>query len=471
MRQLLQSDLAGAKVTVAGLGTFGGQVAAAKYFIRRGAKVTVTDLKTAEDLSESVRELEGTGARLALGGHREEDFTGADLVVASPAIPETSPYLKAAGAAGVPVTHETDLFFLLCRAPIVGVTGSNGKSTTAALLAHILRGTPEGRGFGRIHLGGNIGRSLLLEAEQIPPGNLVVLELSSFQLDDLGELGMSPHGAVVTNLSPNHLHRHGTFEAYAEAKRQITAHQSEEDFLVLNADDRNLSGWEETPAYVRFFGKDATAGKDGVYISGREFVSINGGERHTARLGEGWKLRGAHNLANLAAALAAAGELGADLEEALGAAESFEPLEHRLEYVATAGGVDFYNDSIATTPEAAAAGLGSFERPVVLIAGGYDKGIDLSDFAALAAARVKALVATGATGGAILSAALAGNAGLHAELRRGFDEAVEAAFEAARPGDVVLLSPACASYDQFGNFAERGERFRELARRLARGGR
>lgn len=463
MKAVSAQNWAGRLVTIAGLGTFGGQVAAAKYFCALGAAVTVTDTKPAEALAESIRELEGPDVKLVLGCHEREDFTEADLVVASPAIPETSAFLEAAAEAGVPVTHEMDLFFELCRAPIVGVTGSNGKSTTTALLAHILRKHSETEGGPRVWLGGNIGRSLLLEAAGIAPEDIVVLELSSFQLEDLGEIGQSPHGAVVTNLSPNHLDRHGTFENYGRAKRNITLYQRPGDFLVLNADDANLAGWEETAARVSFFGANPACGENGVFVSGRSLVSITDGARLRAGVAEGWRLIGPHNLLNLAAACAAAGRMGVSLAAAAAAAGDFEPLAHRLEHVATVAGIEFYNDSIATTPESASAAIESFSAPVVLIAGGYDKGVDLGAFAEAAGRAVKALVVMGATGEAIAAAALRANPGLPVLKAPGMAEAVGEAFTAAAAGDTVLLSPACASYDMFANFEQRGEMFRREA--------
>lgn len=451
----------GARVSVAGLGTFGGQVAAAKYFAARGAAVTVTDTKPAEALAESIHALEGLDVKLVLGRHEREDFTEADLVVASPAIPETSAFLEAAAEAGVPITHEMDIFFELCRAPIIGVTGSNGKSTTTALLAHILRKALEAAGGPRVWLGGNIGRSLLLETPGIAPDDIVVLELSSFQLDDLGEVGHSPHGAVVTNLSPNHLDRHGTFENYARAKRKITLFQGSGDFLVLNADDENLAGWEETAAQVSFFGAEASCGKNGVFVSGRSLVSITDGARVRTGVPDGWRPVGQHNLLNLAAACAVAGRMGVSLATAAAAAGDFEPLSHRLEHVATVAGIEFYNDSIATTPESTSAALKSFSAPVILIAGGYDKSVDLGAFAEGTGRAVKALVVIGATGEAIAAAAARANPGLPVLKASGMREAVGKAFTAAAAGDVVLLSPACASYDMFVNFEQRGEVFRQ----------
>ena len=458
----------GKAVTIAGLGTFGGQVAAALFFSRLGARVTITDKKSQEALSGSLEDLIGLDVRFVLGRHEEADFARADLVVASPAIPENSEYLAAASRAGVPITHEMDIFFDLCRAPSVAVTGSNGKSTTTALLARVLSRHSAGSPSTKVWLGGNIGKSLLLEAGDIRPADIVVLELSSFQLEDLGDIRVSPHGAVVTNLTPNHLDRHLTFDSYARAKRNITLYQKEGDFLVLNADDPNLAGWEKTAASVSYFGILAEGRRNGVYISDRSLVDISDGRRTDVSVPAGWKLKGVHNLANLAAACAAARRLGVGLPEAVAAAEDFQPLPHRMEYVATVNGVAFYNDSIATTPESVEVALDSFSEPIVLIAGGYDKGVDLTPFAARAAGRIKALVAIGKTGPSIAAAMLAARPALPVIRPPEFRAAVNAAFGAASPGDVVLLSPACASYDMFNNFEQRGDLFRDYVRELTR---
>lgn len=459
----------GKRVTVAGLGTFGGQIAAARFFLGLGAGVVVTDKKSREALEDSLLEVEALGATAVLGGHNEDDFTKADLVVASPAIPDESPYLAAARKAGVPVTHEMDIFFDLCRAPIVGITGSNGKSTTTALLAHLLSkaASGEGKRYGRCWLGGNIGRSLLLDAGDIAANDIVVLELSSFQLESLGARRVSPHGAIVTNITPNHLDRHGTFENYMEAKRNIARFQRSGDFLVLNADDEATASWHETGARVRWFGALKANSQNGVFSNGRSFVLICGKSREMALLPGGWQLKGVHNFMNLAAALAAAVELGVGLGVALAAAKDFKALPHRMEYVGTVGGVACYNDSIATTPESVEVALDSFTEPIVLIAGGYDKGVDLSPLASKAARRVKALVLIGKTAAALENAARLERADLEIVRAETFMDAITAALAASAPGDVLLMSPACASYDMFNNFQQRGDIFREEIRKLA----
>ncbi len=438
-----------------GLGLFGGGVGAARFFASRGARVTVTDLRTADQLRESVAALEGTGVELRLGGHREEDFTGADLVLVNQAVPPDSPWLRLARS----LETETNLFFKLCPAKrVVGVTGSNGQTTTTALIGEILK-----RGPRRVWVGGNIGAPLLEHVDDIAPDDVVVLELSSFQLEYLDPIARSPRVAVVMNLTPNHLDRHGTMEAYAAAKRAIVAHQGEGDWKVLNADDPVVSGFaspSRTATFSRRGGADVV-GRDGRVawrLLGRE-GAIDVASR---------RLPGDFNLENMAAA-AAASRLAAPEWEGWKAASaealvSFPGVEHRLEFAGESGGVKYYNDSIATNPESTLAALDTLPGPFVLIAGGYDKKLPFEALGRKVAERVRVAVLLGQTAEAIARSI---PPAAPTEVRRAgsFDEAVALAREAARPGDTVLLSPACASLDMFRHFAERGRRFKELITR------
>jgi UDP-N-acetylmuramoylalanine--D-glutamate ligase len=437
-----------------GLGLFGGGLAAARYFASRGAQVTVTDLRTAEQLRESVAALQGTGVELRLGGHREEDFTGADLVLVNQAVPPDSPWLRLARS----LDTEMNLFFKLCRArTVVGVTGSNGKTTTTALIGEVLK-----RGPRRTWVGGNIGTPLLERVDEIGPEDLVVLEMSSFQLEYLGAIARSPQVAVVMNLTPNHLDRHGTMEAYAAAKRAIVAHQAAGDWKVLNADDPIVAGFSspsKTATFGRRGGADVTAreGRVAWRLLGREGVLDVSARR----------LPGDFNLENMAAATAASRLAAPEWAEWEGAAAKalveFPGVEHRLEFAGESGGVKYYNDSIATNPESTLAALDTLPGPFVLIAGGYDKKLPFDALGKKVAERVRVAVLLGETAEAI-ARSIPPAAATEVRRARTFDEAVELARAAARPGDTVLLSPACASYDMFRHFAERGERFKELIR-------
>ena len=467
----MSKDLNGKRVTVAGLGHFGGGAAAARWLAAQGADVLVTDTASADSLAESVAALADLPMRYALGGHRIEDFTQADLVVASPAIPPSSKYLQAARAAGVPVTTEIRLFVQRCRAKrIVGVTGTKGKSTTTALLgkmlgvlswhgrlAHVPPKAEAIRKHGRgaratepvaprptkkpvnVYVGGNLGVSLLDKLDEIQADDVVVLELSSYMLHYLGEISWSPHVAVVTMVGSDHLAWHGSADAYLEAKRNIVRFQSESDFAVVAASD----------AQSRAFGK-LTRGTVVPY-----------GKR--ANLPELFAplLPGRHNRDNERAAYAVAKIFGIYPDEAAKAVADFAGLPHRLQLVHEAACVRYYDDSIATVPEAAVVALKAFDAGTVhQIVGGFDKGLDLTPMIDALRERAKSALCIGALGPSI-----AGRVGEKATVFETLEEAVFFAKRQAAAGEVVLLSPGCASYDQFANFQKRGELFGELAKR------
>ncbi len=437
MQDALRENWAGRRVTVMGLGRFGGGVGVTRWLAGRGAQVTVSDAAAAEELAESVAALAGLNLALHLGGHDPADFTRCDLLVVNPAVPFDSPFVAAARTAGAEITTEINLFLARCPCPVVGVTGTAGKSTTAAMAGAILARRRTA------HLGGNIGRSLLEELGHIAPDHVVVLELSSFQLFYLPLLGRGPQVAVVTNLQPNHLDRHGTFEHYAEAKKNIFRFQSGDDVLIVNRDDPALAAWAgEAPARTETF----SAGDEPFEL----------------------RVPGRHNQANAQAAWAAGRQLGVARPAAAEAPAAFEALPHRLQLVADRGGVRYYNDSKSTTPQGALAALESFPpRSAVVIVGGYDKKTDLSGLCAALARRAKAVVATGQTGWPIAEGVRDAGSGTGPPTvyQQKFDAAVAAACRQAAPGDVVLLSPACASYDQFPNYERRGETFTRLVRR------
>ncbi len=448
--------LKGRRVLVMGLGLFGGGVGAVRHLLREGARVRVTDLRPAEDLSESLKALEGHPVEFKLGGHDEEDFRSTDLIVANPAVPRFSPFLRAAETAGVPITTEICLFVEQCPAPVVGVTGSSGKTTTTSLLGEMFR-----RCDCRTLIGGNIGGSLLERLDGITPETPVVLELSSFQLDRLGDLPWSPQVAVVTNFAPNHLDVHGSLEAYRNAKRQIVAHQGREDVAVLNRDDAEVAGWADSGdgRCVAFSLEKGLEG--GVFLQGGEICHTLGGEKRTVCPSAVLRLQGRHNLANALAASAAAlcrGVSEAEIAKVLG---RFSGVEHRLEEVAEIDGVTYYNDSIATSPDRTRVALEAFSGRVVLIAGGYDKGIGYDDLGPAIGRKVSHLVLLGRTADAI-AASVPEGAPTRIHHVASLEDAVSTASDLSCRDDVVLLSPASASYDMFRNFEERGRRFKRL---------
>ena len=438
-------DLTGKRVTVLGLGRFGGGVGVTKWLCSQGARVTVSDLAPAEKLEQSVAALEGLDVELHLGGQLRKDFTETDLLVVSPAVSPQAEPLKHAADAGVPWTTEINLFVARCQAPIVGITGAVGKSTTTAMAGAVLATAKT------THIGGNIGRSLLRDLDSIEPDHAVVLELSSFQLERLCEVHTSPHVALVTNLLPNHLDRHGTMEAYAAAKRNIFRYQKPGDVLILNAADPITRPWA---------GKAA----EGVKVELFDPAAVETFDLSVV---------GEHNQANAQAAWAIARQYGIPREQAATALKAFTGLKHRLEFVAELAGVRYFNDSKCTTPQGAIVAAESFEPgKAVMIVGGYDKQVSFESLGDVLAARAKAVVAIGATAGAIAAAVQAGIAARGmtpssapaVTTAETFERAVELARDAATPGDAVVLSPACASYDMFENYEQRGQRFVELVK-------
>lgn len=450
--------LAGRKVLVMGLGRFGGGVDATRFAVKAGALVTVTDMSTEDKLAEAVNELRSQpNVELKLGCHEADDFLSADVIIVNPAVRPDHEMLQMAGEHGKRITSQIALFFLFCPARIVGITGANGKSTTTALTAHLLEHGKKSSSqatYAHVWLGGNIGhRPLLATLDQVAPEDVVVLELSSFQLEQLAQIGRAPSAALLTNLTPNHLDRHGTFEAYCAAKEAIFQFQKLDEEVpavsIFNAAD---------PIAMQCFRKyQGQAGRRCLTYSGDDVP-----ESVRDRFG----LPGLANLSNLAGAMTIARQFGLDDEAIADALPSFKSLPHRLEPVAEIDGVTWCNDSIATTPESVMVALDALEAPKIIIAGGYDKGVSFEELGRKIANRVKTAILIGQTAAKIAEAIAAGSEGnLKTEIvqAQSLAGAVQAARRRAVPGDVVLLSPACASYDMFQNFQQRGRQFAKLA--------
>jgi len=464
-----QGPYSGKRVTVMGLGLFGGGVGAARFFAENGALVTVTDLRTEKDLRPSMDALKDLNVCFVLGRHDAEDFRRADIVVVNPGVALDSPLVTMARGAGAQIERSMNLLFKLTDAHAkIGITGSNGKSTTTALTGEMVRLADS-----RALVGGNIGKCLLAESRMLPAGAPLVLELSSFMLEGLREIQTSPNVAIVTNLSPNHLDRHGSMDAYAEAKKQILAYQRSTDVAVLNADCPIVSTWDAfTAARVIRFSVQSEPEGDAAFLDGEKLVVRLDGQEEVVALRRALRLPGTHNVANALAASAAALAFGVKPWQIAEALATFSGLPHRLEMVARGPQqVTFYNDSIATTPESAICALQSFEGPITLIAGGYDKGSPFDELGLSIAQRARRLIVMGVTAPKIEEAVRRASS----ELMRGpeilrardLEHAMQLSMTDAVPNEVVLLSPACASYDMFRNFQERGELFRVLARRVS----
>lgn len=446
------------RATVMGLGRFGGGVGVTRFLVQRGARVTLTDLRDEEQLCDSLAQLDGLKLHaVRLGGHRDQDFQQADLVVVNPAVSDGNRFVELARVSGADLTSEIRLFWQHQRGNIVAVTGSNGKSTTTAMI-HALIEAAGVRGW----LGGNIGQSLLPDVDQIQPDDWCIVELSSFQLEDLHRIAAAPRVAVVTNFSPNHLDRHGTLENYRRAKQAILRHQSAADFFVLNAEDADVARWSSKGIRLGFGLHDK--GCDGVFAQ-RDGAVLRWGARESyLDLESVLKLPGRHNRQNALAATAAGIAIGIPTAAMADGLRSFAGLPHRLESVGNAADRAFFNDSIATTPESVMCALQSFERPIVLLAGGYDKQIDLSGMATAIAERVRAVALMGQTAPQLRSlieaAAPRGRPLMHSSCD--LADAFAWATAVSRAGDVILLSPGCASYDWFTTYVERGNQFRGL---------
>jgi UDP-N-acetylmuramoylalanine--D-glutamate ligase len=464
-----QRDYRGLRVLVMGLGSFGGGLGVVRHLIEQGAQVTITDTRPAEKLQESIKELQKfPELTFRLGGHSDADFQQSDLIVVNPAVRPDNPYLQMARSAGVPLTSEMNLFWQWNPAPVVAVTGSNGKSTTTALIASILRAT--GR---TTWLGGNIGVSLLPQVHQIRSSDVVVLELSSFQLTDLDRLQVSPAVSVVTNFAPNHLDWHPSLDHYRWAKQTILRWQSAADVAILNSDDADVRDWDSAGRKLTFGLEEVAQDREGIFADGQGNAVVRWRDRHeNLPLSEWLRLPGRHNLSNALAATCAGLILGADRESIRRGIENYTPLPHRLQRVGEVGGRQFYNDSLATTPESTIVALEAFQAPILLMAGGYDKHVDLSQMASSILARAKGVALMGQTA-PILRSLIGGGTGTGGESQcqvspelTSFRQAFDWVWEHSTPGDVILLSPGCASYDWFRNFADRGDQFMQMVSEL-----
>lgn len=446
------------RAVVVGIGI--SNLALIRYLVKRGVRVTACDRRPAGQLGDRAAELARLGVPLVTGEQYLAPLADHDLIFLTPGMPKHLPEIEAARRRGATISGEIGLVLDLCRAPVIGVTGSAGKTTTTTLIGEIMRAA--GR---ETYVGGNIGTVLIEKAEAIPPEAAVVLELSSFQLQLVHR---SPQIAVVTNISPNHLDVHASMEEYVEAKKAIFRRQSETDWLVLNADDPQVAAFarEARSRVVLFSRRGDPGGRDAAFVRDDQVVWRRNGRELPTLLLEEIKLPGLHNQANILAAMAACYLAGAPLSAVREVMTQFTGVEHRIEPVRTLDGVKWYNDSKATSPAEAVAALSTLPAPIVLIAGGSDKGIPFDPIAPLVAKKVKTLILMGPTAPKIEEAVRRGGYAGPIQRAAGMDEAVALARAAAAPGDCVLLSPACASFDAYRNFEERGRHFKSLVEAL-----
>ncbi|HEX3739382.1 MAG TPA: UDP-N-acetylmuramoyl-L-alanine--D-glutamate ligase [Terriglobales bacterium] len=447
-------ELNGKRVLVVGLGRSG--VASAIFLQSRGAKVTVSDAKSEDQLREQIPTLLDAGIAVETGAHGERTFRNQDLIVVSPGVPVDAEPLEQARTFGQPVIGEIELASQFLPGPIVAITGSNGKTTTTTLVGEIIAAS----GFKTL-VGGNIGTAAISLADEATPETVIVLEVSSFQLETIASF--RPRVAVVLNVTPDHLDRHRTFAAYVNAKARIFENQHSDDFAVLNADDPTcveLAG--RTRAQVFWFSRQREMESGAFVRDGYVVFRGNGQEQAVLAVAE-IPLKGSHNLENVLAAVCAAALMGCAPEKIRMAIMQFKAVEHRLEYVATIGGVEYYNDSKATNVDATMKALQSFPANIHLILGGKDKGSDYTLLNNSLRERVKSVYTIGAAAETIQSQ-IQGTTQIVSSGT--LDAAVRQASAAASSGEVVLLAPACASFDQFQNYEQRGRVFKELVRQL-----
>jgi UDP-N-acetylmuramoylalanine--D-glutamate ligase len=443
------------KILVVGFARSG--LSATNFLLERGARVTVTDTKREEELKDYLSQL-NMPPKLSLGAHQIEEFLDADLIVLSPGVPSNLPELQQASERGIPVYSEVELAYRFLEGKIIGVTGSNGKTTTTTLIGELFQ--KAGR---ECVVAGNIGSPLIQFADSSSASTetTFVVELSSFQLENIQEFKCDI--ALILNVSPDHQDRYERFEDYVQAKEQIFLNQTGEDYAVINADNPfTLKMASRRPARVLLYSRKQDL-EEGVFVRNGSIQVIWEGQEQCLMAVDEIRLRGGHNLENMLAATAAGVLSGLDREVMIETFRSFAGVEHRLEWVRELSGVTFYNDSKATNMDSAAQALQAFAEPLVVIMGGKDKGADFGVLQPLVSDKVRMLVLLGAAADKISHSLGKHVATVHAQ---DLGQAVELAYENARPGDVVLLAPGCTSFDMFDDFEHRGRVFKERVNAL-----
>ena len=446
-------DLNGKKVLVVGLARTG--LATTRFLKTKGARVTTTETKQKEEMKEAVQELEVTDISMEWGGHRVETFLGQDLVVVSPGVsPGIEPIQKALKK-GVQVISEIELAYHFIDIPIIAVTGTNGKTTTTLLIAEMLK--EDGR---KVGVGGNVGDPLILFADGGHRWEMLVVEISSFQLEGIEDF--RPRLSVLLNITEDHLDRHPRYSDYIRAKARIFENQDSGDMAVLNKDDPIVMELQERVKAKKFLFSLKERTDEGAFSDGRVILLRLGGDEEVYSLSKA-SLKGIHNVENMMAAVSTARLLNCSQKAVEIVLNRFEGLEHRLEFVREIGGVRFYNDSKGTNVGSVVKSLQSFSEPVILIAGGKDKKGDLSPLRGLIQSRVKRLILIGEA-----RERMAGELGALTETvtAKTLEEAVRLAYQVAGRGEIVLLSPACSSFDMFEDYKERGRVFKEAVRDL-----
>ena len=440
------------KILVIGAARSG--IAAAKILHERGAQVILSDSKP--ELKLDLR-----GVEIKLGKQTEELLTGVDKIIVSPAVPIKIPVLKAAAQKNIPIVSEVEFAYGLAKSPICAVTGTNGKTTTVTLLGLLLK-----EKFSKVGVGGNIGVPLCEVALEVGAGGILAAEISSYQME--ATKNFKPHISAILNVTPDHLKRHGTMEVYQAMKEKIFAQQTAEDFLILNYDDERTREMIDRAACKVFYFSRQRELSAGAFVKNNSLVIKIDGATHKLCTIDELGIKGGHNVENALAASIIAFLAGVEAEKISSVLKTFQGVEHRIEFVRELGGVKYFNDSKATNTDSAIKALETFAGHIVLIAGGDDKGTDLTDFLNLVNERVDYLILVGDAAARFKACALEKNFPAEKILEAGYsmERAVALAKKISRPPQVVLLSPACASFDMYNDFEERGRDFKRIVREL-----
>lgn len=449
-------DFKDKKVLVSGIAKSG--ISAAILLKKLGADVTVQDAKTEDKLGETAVELKNEGFNMYLGSNPDDIIEDMDILVMSPGVPTDLPFVNKAREKNIPVIGEIELAYLFCKSPVIGITGTNGKTTTTTLVGDICK-----EYFKNTFVVGNIGNPFADIALETEKDGVVAAELSSFQLETINMF--KPKVSAVLNITPDHLNRHHTLENYIEAKERVFENQDENDFCILNYNDevtRKMA--DKTNANVIFFSLGGKT-KEGIYSDEKSiYINALGHNEKIVDIDE-LKILGGHNVENAMAAIGCTAAIGVPLDIIRKVLKEFKAVEHRIEYVATINDIEFYNDSKGTNPDASIKAVEAMKRPICIIAGGYDKGSDFTEWIDTFKGRVKFAAVIGAVKDKIT--ATLDNAGFkNYERADTFEEAIDLCYKNAVPGDCVLLSPACASWDMFKSYEQRGEIFKEYVKKL-----
>jgi len=463
-------NLKNKKVTVMGLGLYqdGSGISATRFLLSKGAKVTVTDLKTRQQLQDQIKRLGKSADKIKfiLGKHREEDFKNVDLILKNPGVPRTSKFLEIARKNNIPIETDISLFFqLVHKKRIIGITGTRGKSTTTSLIYEIIKTKNKNS-----VLGGNITKSPLAQMVQVKKGGPVILELSSWMLESLETHRLSPHISVFTNIFPDHLNTYASIKEYGLAKENIFRWQNKDDYIIANRDNKfTIDAGKKTPSQRFWFSLSQFKEENGAYVKGENVWLRAAGKEKIILSVKDVKIPGDHNLQNILAAICVGFIYGIPISEIKKAVKNFNGIDNRLQLIRQLKGVKYYNDTTSTTPEATMAGLKALSgreiKNIILIAGGSDKGLEFKELSKEIQKICKAVIFLKGTGTERLRKYFAGSKLLMAEADSMAD-AVGIAKSFSKKGDIVLLSPACASFGMFDNEFDRGERFNKVVKIL-----